>query len=149
MRESNIAEFQTRFLPLSNGITISFFYSSLIVWQINYSFESWRGLGKGKDKPHPRKWVQLYSSFKLGVRWGLVVNATPRPLYPWERPGTHYIGARGGVVVKVLRYKPAGRGFDSRWCHWKFLSDNPSGRAMALGSTQPLTEISTRCISWG
>jgi hypothetical protein len=29
-------------------------------------------------------------------------------------------GARGGVVVKELRYKPAGRGFDSRWCHWNF-----------------------------
>ena len=25
------------------------------------------------------------------------------------------VGARGGVVVKALRYKPAGRGFDSRW----------------------------------
>ena len=24
--------------------------------------------------------------------------------------------ARGGIVVKALRYKPAGRGFDSRWC---------------------------------
>jgi hypothetical protein len=24
------------------------------------------------------------------------------------------IGARGGVVVKALRYKPVGRGFDSR-----------------------------------
>ena len=21
---------------------------------------------------------------------------------------------------KTLRYKPAGRGFDSRWCHWNF-----------------------------
>ena len=52
--------------------------------------------------------------------------------------------ARGGVVVKALRYKPAGRGFDSRWCHW-----NPPGRIMALRSTQPLTEMSTRCISWG
>ena len=29
-------------------------------------------------------------------------------------------GARGGVVVKALRYKPADRGFDSRWCHWNF-----------------------------
>ena len=28
--------------------------------------------------------------------------------------------ARGGVVVKALRYKPAGRGFDPRWCHWNF-----------------------------
>ena len=31
-----------------------------------------------------------------------------------------FFGARGGVVVKALRYKPAGRGFDSRWCHWNF-----------------------------
>jgi hypothetical protein len=23
-------------------------------------------------------------------------------------------------VVKALSYKPAGRGFDSRWCHWNF-----------------------------
>jgi len=29
-------------------------------------------------------------------------------------------GARGGVVVKALSYKPAGRGFDSRCCHWNF-----------------------------
>ena len=29
-------------------------------------------------------------------------------------------GTRGGVVVKALRYKPAVRGFDSRWCHWNF-----------------------------
>jgi len=28
--------------------------------------------------------------------------------------------ARGGVVIKALRYKPKGRGFDSRWCHWNF-----------------------------
>jgi hypothetical protein len=26
----------------------------------------------------------------------------------------------GGVVVEALRYKPKGRGFDSRWCHWIF-----------------------------
>jgi hypothetical protein len=29
-------------------------------------------------------------------------------------------GARGGVVFKALQYKPAGRGFNSRWCHWNF-----------------------------
>jgi hypothetical protein len=29
--------------------------------------------------------------------------------------------------------------------HWH----NPSGRTMALGSTQPLTEMSTKIISWG
>jgi hypothetical protein len=30
------------------------------------------------------------------------------------------MGARGGVVVKALRYKPAGGGFDSRRCQWNF-----------------------------
>ena len=35
-------------------------------------------------------------------------------------PVTIEWGARGGVVVKALRYKPAGRGFDSRLCHWNF-----------------------------
>jgi hypothetical protein len=30
-----------------------------------------------------------------------------------------------------------------------FQRRNPSSRTMALGSTQPLTEMSTRCISWG
>jgi hypothetical protein len=44
--------------------------------------------------------------------------------------------ASGSVVVKALRYKPACRGFDS-------------GRSMALGSTQTLTEMSTKCFSWG
>jgi len=29
--------------------------------------------------------------------------------------------------------------------HWH----NPSGRTMALGSTQPRTEMSTRNVSWG
>ena len=29
-------------------------------------------------------------------------------------------GARGVIVVKALRYKPAGREFDSRSCHWNF-----------------------------
>ena len=33
---------------------------------------------------------------------------------------TKNLGARGGIVVKALRYKPAGRRFDSWWCHWNF-----------------------------
>jgi hypothetical protein len=32
---------------------------------------------------------------------------------------------------------------------WIFHWHNPSDRTMALGSNQPLTEISTRSISWG
>ena len=44
----------------------------------------------------------------------------------------------------ALRYKSEGRWFDSPWCYL-----NLSGRTNALGSTQPLTEMSTRHISWG
>ena len=64
--------------------------------------------GKGKGKVHPRTGLQgpemewRYSStffFNFGARWVWVVNATPRPLYPRERPGTHctggWVGPRG------------------------------------------------------
>jgi hypothetical protein len=34
-----------------------------------------------------------------------------------------YVGARGGVVVKAPRYKLAGPGFDSGWCHWNVFID--------------------------
>jgi hypothetical protein len=57
-------------------------------------------------------------------------------------------GAAVGQLVEAMRYKPAGRGFDgvSGFFHWH----NPVGRTMALGSTLPLTEMSTRNISlWG
>jgi hypothetical protein len=58
-----------------------------------------------------------------------------------------YLGAAVAQLVETLRCKPAGRGFDGviGIFHWH----NPVGRTMALGSTQPLTEMSTRNISWG
>jgi hypothetical protein len=58
------------------------------------------------------------------------------------------VGDRGSTVVKVLRYKSEGRWFDTRWCQL-FNDINPSDRTMALGSIKPLTEMSTRRISWG
>ena len=51
--------------------------------------------GKGKDllrRPRGGVDVWLYSSFNLGARLEWVINATPRPLCPRERPGTHCIG---------------------------------------------------------
>ena len=57
-------------------------------------------------------------------------------------------GDRGSTVVKVLCYKSKGRRFDPSWCHWNLsLTQNPSDRNRVLGSTQPLTEMSTRSIS--
>ena len=46
-------------------------------------------------------------------------------------------------LVEALCYKPESRGFDSRRCHRNFSLTNP------LGSTQQLTELSTRNISCG
>ena len=46
-------------------------------------------------------------------------------------------------AVAHLCYKTEGRGFDMRWSHLNF-----SGRTKALGSTHPLTEMSTRDISY-
>jgi hypothetical protein len=61
----------------------------------------------------------------------------------------HCRGYPVAQLVETLRYKPEGRGFDSRRRHWNFSLTYPSGRTMALGLAQPLTEMSTRNISWG
>ena len=53
-------------------------------------------------------------------------------------------------LVEALRYKPEGRKFDSRMVSLDFFQlHNPSGRTLALGLTQPLTEMSTRNVYWG
>jgi hypothetical protein len=62
---------------------------------------------------------------------------------------THFRGDRGSTVVKVLHYESEVRWFDPRCCHEFFIDINSSDRAMALRSTQPLTEMSTGSISWG
>jgi hypothetical protein len=30
------------------------------------------------------------------------------------------LGHAVAQLIESLRYKPEGRGFDSRWCHWNF-----------------------------
>jgi len=61
-----------------------------------------------------------------------VLSFALRPLYP---PG------KSPAIRKVAGPVPDGV---VGIFHWH----NPSGRAMALGSIQPLTEMSTRNISW-
>ena len=46
-------------------------------------------------------------------------------------------------MVEVLRYKPEGRGFDYPMVSPEFFT-----HTIALGPTQPPTEISNRTISW-
>jgi hypothetical protein len=41
---------------------------------------------------------------------------------PRNIPGTHFCwGHVAAQLVEALRYKPEGHGFDSQWCHWRFL----------------------------
>jgi len=51
---------------------------------------------------------------------------------------------RMAQLVEALRYKQEGRRFDSRWCHWNFSWTYSFRPHIALGLTQPLTEISNR-----
>jgi hypothetical protein len=51
-------------------------------------------------------------------------------------------------LIEALHHEPEGHGFDSDVIRI-FLWHNPSSRTMALGLTQPLTEMSARNISWG
>jgi hypothetical protein len=49
--------------------------------------------------------------------------------------------------VSSIVHKPEGPRFKSQWGHWMFFYlPNPSSHNMALGSTQPLTEMITRNI---
>jgi hypothetical protein len=62
------------------------------------------------------------------------------------------MGTCGSVVVEALKLQ-AGRSRDRVPMRWIFSNlPNPSGRTMALGSTQPLIEMSTRNLNketWG
>lgn len=48
-------------------------------------------------------------------------------------------------LIEALRLKSEGRGFDSRWVYWLY----PSRLTVALGSIDPVTEMSTGNLSWG
>jgi hypothetical protein len=50
-------------------------------------------------------------------------------------------------LAEELRYKPEGRGFDSRFDHWNFFFIIRN--SVVLESTHPLMEMSTRDISFG
>jgi len=50
-------------------------------------------------------------------------------------------------LVETLRHKSEGRGFDSQWRIGIINSCDHFGRTVAMGLTQPLTEMSTRNIS--
>ena len=80
-------------------------------------------LCKSMDSPEIWRNLFSYSNYKWGTRWRSWLRhcATSRKI----------AGSISDCVIGIF--------------HWH----NPSGRRMALGLSQPLTEMSTRNISWG
>jgi hypothetical protein len=39
---------------------------------------------------------------------------------PYQETTISVAGYAVAQLVEALHYKPEGRGFDSRWCHWNF-----------------------------
>jgi hypothetical protein len=49
-------------------------------------------------------------------------------------------------LAETLHFGPEGNGFDSLWSYWNFYSPDPFDHSVALDSTQPLTEMSTKGV---
>jgi hypothetical protein len=64
--------------------------------------------------------------------------------YRLSYPGSYTVAS----LVEALCCKPEGRGLESRWGGFSNIP-NASSRTMARGSTQPLTEMSTRNLPGG
>jgi hypothetical protein len=118
---------------------------------------------------HTGEW-RYWTTYTWTQHWMEVVSFTSRPLYvflkshwyAWStklnRPRTvwtvwkrdHLPLARNRTPVEAPWYKPEGRGFESQWSGFFFFNlPNSSSCTMALGSTQPLTEMSTRNLPGG
>ena len=65
-------------------------------------------------------------------------------LFAYILYGAHRGAVGWGTALQVGRSQVRIPMMSLEFCNWH----NPSGRTMALGSTQPLTEMSTRNISW-
>jgi hypothetical protein len=62
--------------------------------------------------------LQECGTMKRQSRWDIATDKLSRD-FVWD---IIKIWARSRVVVKALRYKPEGRGFETRWCEFIFVS---------------------------
>jgi hypothetical protein len=64
--------------------------------------------------------IYVFTYYLLSSIFSMLRCHNPKECFP------HFIyiltncGARGSAVVEILRYKPEGRGIESRWFHWNF-----------------------------
>jgi hypothetical protein len=130
---NNVWGFQDMSFPRPCSFTV---WSTGILHRVVYK---WVPIFRGNISLH------LQGKIEHGVLYPLPSTAQSRTLVysiynPWE--------ARGGALMHcATNRKVAGSISDGvgEIIHWR----NLSGRTMALGSTQPLTKMSTRIISWG
>jgi len=74
--------------------------NSITLSSISFSVLPSGGFRRAKVTVHPRASHEglegekrcRYTPSLTSAQMGWVVNATPRPFYPWKRPGTHCIG---------------------------------------------------------
>jgi len=76
-------------------------------------------------RPYAGSSFHISNAALLWFVWISDVNKCRRRVNAAESHASFWVlqtssGARGGVVVKALCYKPAGRGLVPRWCHWNF-----------------------------
>jgi hypothetical protein len=117
---------------------------TVVLKRAHHSFLSWA------------RWIHTSSTCTAWLRYVLSSNLhTIVPVItleltkhiPWNTNLSKVIFFK--PLVEALFCKPEGRGFDSPWGHWIFNWPNPSSRTMALGSTQPPTEISITNLPGG
>jgi len=104
--------------------------------------------------------------FNLGARWGWVVSAMPRPLYPRERTGTHctggWVGLRAdperceksllppGLVPRTVQPVASRKRHSSHW--EKYLPDHTASQPKTLLHTSvvepPTLQVWQHIISW-
>jgi hypothetical protein len=127
-----------------------------------YTFPLWRS--PGENGPSPRCHGEI--RFRESARVSVLYNTEPElvatdatgcwnimNITPLETSDSEKLRASGGHAWRSwLRHCATSRMVassipdgDIGIFHWS----NPSGRNMTPGSTQPLTEMSTRNISWG
>jgi len=101
-------------------------------------------------------YVQTKHYFNDDRQLSRLTNTLGIPCVIWKSFGCYYLQYvpaskrdHGSTVVKVLCYKSEGRWLYLSRCQCTFHWQNSSNRTMAMGSTQCLTEMSTRSISWG
>jgi hypothetical protein len=63
-----------------------------------------------------RKYYEKLSNRKTAAGISLTSRVTSGVIYRKYIP---VLGYEVAQLVEALRYKPAGRGFDYRWCEWK------------------------------